>query len=285
MANLRDIRRRIKSVESTKQITKAMEMVSAAKLRRAQSRAESARPYTQKLKKILVSLAGDSDATHPLFEKREVKNTALVVMTGDRGLCGSYNQNVIRAAELILTDHLPENVKLVLIGKRARDYFRRRAWVCRKEYIDFGGNMDFRRVLDIARDITNLFLSHEVDLVKLIYTRFVSTVTYRVTVEDFLPISKPKGVKGDHTQDYIFEPNSDAIYKEILPRFVQNRIYMAFAEALASEHGARMIAMGNATNNAKDMIDNLTLVRNKVRQSSITGELLEIVAGAEALKG
>ena len=285
MQNIREIRRRIRSVESTKQITKAMEMVSAAYLRRAQSRVEAARPYSQKLKQILVSLAGAADISHPLFEKREVKNTAIVMLTSDRGLCGSFNQNVIRAADLLLGDHTTEDVKLVIIGKRARDYFRRRKWERRYEYIDFGGKLDFPRTQNIAQDITNLFLNGEVDEVKLLYTRFISTVTYRVTVTDFLPIAKPEAEEGSIAQDYIYEPDSESIYAEILPRYIQNSVYMAFAEALASEHGARMMSMGNATKNAEEMIDHLTLVRNKVRQASITGELLEIVSGAEALRG
>lgn len=285
MMNLRDLRRRIKSVESTKQITKAMEMVSAAKLRRAQLRVEAARPYADKLKHILTSLAGAADISHPLFEQRDVKNTAILVIVGDRGLCGSYNQNVIRVVDGLLEKHTPDDVGLVLVGKRGRDYYRKRKWNIRNDYIDFGGNLDFARTMDIARETTDLFLSGEVDQVKLIYTRFFSTVNYRVTTEDFLPISKPEGSEGAMAQDYIFEPDSQSIYAEILPRFVQNRVYMAFAEALASEHGARMMSMGNATKNAEEMVDNLTLVRNKVRQASITSELLEIVAGAEAIEG
>lgn len=285
MQNLRDIRRRIKSVESTKQITKAMEMVSAAKLRRAQMRVESARPYSEKLIQILQSLAGAADISHPLFEKREVKNTAIVMMAGDRGLCGSFNQNVTRAGEILLAEHNPDDIQLVLVGKKLIDYFKRRRWNMRLTYTDFIGNMDLQRMIDIARDVVNLFLTGEVDSVKLIYTRFVSTTIYRVTVEDFLPISKPEGDEAGRSADYIFEPDSETIYADILPRFIQNRIYMSFAESLASEHGARMMAMSNATRNAKEMIDNLTLLRNKVRQASITSELLEIVGGAEALKG
>ncbi len=285
MQNLRDIRRRIKSVESTKQITKAMEMVSAAKLRRAQMRVESARPYSEKLIQILQSLAGAADISHPLFEKREVKNTAIVMMAGDRGLCGSFNQNVTRAGEISLAEHNPDDIQLVLVGKKLIDYFKRRRWNMRLTYTDFIGNMDLQRMIDIARDVVNLFLTGEVDSVKLIYTRFVSTTIYRVTVEDFLPISKPEGDEAGRSADYIFEPDSETIYADILPRFIQNRIYMSFAESLASEHGARMMAMSNATRNAKEMIDNLTLLRNKVRQASITSELLEIVGGAEALKG
>ncbi|MBD3232099.1 MAG: ATP synthase F1 subunit gamma [candidate division Zixibacteria bacterium] len=285
MQNLRDIRRRIKSVESTKQITKAMEMVSAAKLRRAQMRVESARPYSEKLIQILQSLAGAADIAHPLFEKREVKNTAIVMMAGDRGLCGSFNQNVIRAGEILMAEHDPDDIQLVLVGKKLIDYFKRRRWNMRLTYTDFIGNMDLQRMIDIARDVVELFLTREVDAVKLIYTRFVSTTIYRVTVEDFLPIAKPEGDEAGTSADYIFEPDSETIYADILPRFIQNRIYMSFAESLASEHGARMMAMSNATKNAKEMIDNLTLLRNKVRQASITSELLEIVGGAEALKG
>lgn len=286
MRGIREIRRRIRSVESTKQITKAMEMVSAAYLRRSQSLVEAARPYSEKLKEILNSLAGASDISHPLFEQREVKTTAIALLTSDRGLCGSYNQNVIRAADLILSDYSKDNVKLIVVGKRANDYYKRRDWERRSIHLGFAGKMDFLRTQEIAGEITDIFLSGEVDKVKLVYTRFVSTVTYRVTVEDFLPISKPETDAGAAVaQDYIYEPDSASIYAAILPRYTQNRVYMAFAEALASEHGARMMAMGNATKNAKEMIENLTMVRNKLRQASITSELLEIVSGAEALKG
>jgi F-type H+-transporting ATPase subunit gamma len=286
MRGIKEIRRRIRSVESTKQITKAMEMVSAAYLRRAQSLVEAARPYSEKLKEILNSLAGASDISHPLFEQREVKTTAIALLTSDRGLCGSYNQNVIRATDLILSDYSKDNVKLIVVGKRANDYYKRRDWERRSIHLGFAGKMDFLRTQEIAGEITDVFLSGEVDQVKLVYTRFVSMVTYRVTVEDFLPISKPEtDVGAAVAQDYIYEPDSASIYAAILPRYTQNRVYMAFAEALASEHGARMMAMGNATQNAEEMIDNLTLLRNKLRQASITSELLEIVSGAEALKG
>jgi len=171
------------------------------------------------------------------------------------------------------------------VGKRSKDYYKRRDWERRYEFLDWGGNMDFPRTQRIAAEVTDLFISGEVDKVKLVYTRFVSTTSYRVTIEDFLPISKPEAAEDKQSQDYIYEPNPEMIYAEILPKFIQNRVYMAFAEALASEHGARMISMSNATSNAGDMIDHLTLVRNKVRQASITSELLEIVSGAEALKG
>ncbi|MBD3168977.1 MAG: ATP synthase F1 subunit gamma [candidate division Zixibacteria bacterium] len=285
MRGIREIRRRIRSVESTKQITKAMEMVAAAYLRRAQARVEAARPYSEKLRQILNSLAGASDISHPLFEQREVKNTAIVMLTGDRGLCGSYNQNVIRATEILLKEHSQDEVELVTIGKRGRDYFRKRDWKITAEHIDFGGRLDFERTQQIAKDATEMFLSGEVDEVKLIYTRFVSAVTFRVTVADFLPIAKPEVEEGAASLDYIYEPDSESIYAEILPKYIENMVYIAFAESLASEHGARMMAMGNATKNAEDMIDSLTLLRNKVRQASITNELLDLVGGAEALKG
>ena len=286
MRGIREIRRRIKSVESTKQITKAMEMVAAAYLRRAQSRVEAARPYSEKLRQILNSLAGASDITHPLFEQREVKNTAILLLTADRGLCGSYNQNVIRAVDILLKDHTKDDVELVIVGKRGRDYYRKRDWKIADEHIDFAGRLDFERTQKIAAEVTEMFLSGRVDKVKLVFTRFVSAVTFRVTVADFLPIAKPEVEEtAGATLDYIYEPDSESIYEAILPKYIENMVYIAFAESLASEHGARMIAMGNATKNAKEMIDNLTLLRNKVRQASITNELLDLVGGAEALKG
>lgn len=286
MPSIRDLRRRIRSVENTKQITRAMQMVAAARLRRAQAKVEAARPYASKMQEMLASLASAATALeHPLFQKREVRKVGLVVITSDRGLCGSYNANVIRNAELFLRERAPDNTLLALVGKKGFDFYHRRRWELRLKYLDLGGNLVLTRTRRIASDLTNLFLSGEVDEIHLLYTRFVSTVTYRVTREKFLPI-EPQKSAGDSAGalDYIFEPGPEQIFQTLLPRFCLTRVQIALAEAFASEHGSRMIAMTSATQNALEMIDHLTLVRNKVRQASITKEMLEIVGGAEALK-
>lgn len=284
MQSIRDIRRRIRSVENTKQITKAMEMVAAAKLRRAHAKVESVRPYALKMQQMLSSLAGAATALeHPLFQKREVKRVGLVLFTSDRGLCGSYNANVVRVAEVFLHGRTLDSVTLVVVGKKGYDFYRRRKWNIRLKYLDLGGNLVLNKTRAIARDLTNLFLQGEVDEIYLLFTRFISTVTYRPILEKFLPIEPGKELAGKAT-DYIFEPNPEAIFNALLPGYCLTRVQIALAEAFASEHGSRMIAMSSATKNAQEMIEHLTLLRNKVRQASITKEMLEIVSGAEALK-
>jgi F-type H+-transporting ATPase subunit gamma len=283
MASLRDIKRRIRSVENTKQITRAMQMVAAAKLRRAQQRVEAARPYAGKMQEMLQSLAGAAASlAHPLFEVREGNRHALVVFTSDRGLCGSYNANVIRRATAFAQEREASDVLLVPVGKKGHDWFKSRPWPRGEHYIDWQGNLDFERVRGITRYLLDLFERGQVDRVSLLYTQFISTVSYRVTLDPFLPITPPAGREGQ-TEEYIFEPNPEAIFSRLLPAYALTRVQTAMAESLASEHGARMFAMSNATTNASEMIENLTLVRNKARQATITKEMLEIVGGAEAL--
>lgn len=285
MATLRDIKKRIRAVVSTKQITKAMEMVAAARLRKAQQMVEQSRPYSEKMRLILNQIsAASANIEHPFFEQREVKKVALVVFTSDRGLCGSYNTNVIRQAVRRLRETSEQELKLVLVGKKGDDYFRRQSWPILKTYKGFQGRMN----LDIVRDLTNhligLFLNHEIDQVQLVYTRFASMVSYKLGTFDFLPIQSPKG---DHasTKQYIFEPDPEQIFASLMPAYALTIMQMALADALASEHGTRMIAMGMATRNADEMVDTLTLQYNKARQATITKELLEVVSGSEALKG
>ncbi len=285
MPTLRDIKRRIRSVENTQQITKAMEMVSAAKLRKAQARVEAARPYGLKMQQMLESLAtAAAGLEHPLFEEREVKRSLLVVFTSDRGLAGSYNSNVNRTAMRYLIGAPSGSVKLGIIGKKAADFFRRRPFPIDFAITDLAGNVDLIRTRHLANDITNKFYNREVDEVRLLYTRFVSMTSYRITLERFLPIEKPAGAEGQAARDFIFEPNADAIFSDLVPRYCVTKILQAMLESFASEHGSRMIAMSNATRNAKEMIDNLTMARNKARQAAITKELLDIIGGVEALK-
>lgn len=288
MATIRDLKKRIRAVESTKQITKAMEMVAAAKLRRAQQRIESYRPYAEKMMEMLGHLsAAGGQVPHPFFEKRDVKKTILVLFASDRGLCGSYNSNLIRNAEAFQRDHTPDNLEMVCVGKRGRDYFKRRSFPVVNSYIDFSGNMDLAKVRDMTHYLTNRFVSGEVDRIVFLYSAFISTVSFKITRTQFLPITQEFASDEEDIghKEYIFEPDAAAIYSKLLPGYAQTVAQMVMAESLASEHGTRMIAMGAATKNAGEMIDNLTLVMNKARQAAITKELLEIVSGAEALRG
>jgi F-type H+-transporting ATPase subunit gamma len=283
MATLADIRRRIRSVQNTQQITKAMEMVSAAKLRRAQGRLEAARPYGRKMREMLENLAAEAaELDHPLFEKRAVVRRALVIVTSDKGLAGSYNANVIRRAEAHMKSEKGARTVLITIGRKGGDYFRRRNYPILRHYQEIGDPVDMPRAQALSREIVGCFLSGEVDEINLLGTRFISAVSRSLTQETFLPIEPPAG-KAELTNP-IFEPDAERIFAALLPGYVANRMLMALLEASASEHGARMVAMGSASANAVEMIDKLTLVRNRVRQAAITKEIAEIVGGAEALK-
>ncbi len=284
MATLRDIKKRIRAVVSTKQITKAMEMVAAARLRRAQMLVEQSRPYSEKMRLILEQISSAStEFRHPFFEKREVKRRILVIFASDRGLCGSYNTNVIRRANQMLQSSEPDT-KLVLVGKRAREYYSRRDHEIIKVWEGMGGKMDY----DVARELTAYLIDQwetgATDQIDLLYTRFLSTSRFKLDASTFLPIEPPQ-TEETTSRDYIFEPDPQHIYDSLMPSYALTIVQMALADAIASEHGIRMIAMGLATKNAEEMIDSLTLNYNKARQASITSELLEIVGGAEALKG
>ena len=288
MPSLGDIKRRIRSVNSPKQITKAMEMVSAAKLRKAQSRAERARPYAEKLELILANLSRaavqpDGGVLHPYFETRPVKKTTYVLVTADRGLCGSFNANLIRRATNVLSQHAQGTAELICVGKRGYDWFRKRSTPIVSHHLDFGGNMDLARVKQITNELTQRFVSGETDAIYLIYARFISTARSEITVMPFLPI-EPKSETKSTVADYIFEPDPVAIFSDLMPRYASTVIQTALSESFASEHSARMLAMGSATKSAGEMIDALTLQFNKARQGAITKELLDIVGGAEAIK-
>ena len=287
MATLRDLRRRIKSVQGTQQITKAMEMVAAVKLRRAQARVESSRPYATKMQAMLDNLTrAAASLDHPLFEKREVKKVGVALVTSDRGLCGSYNNNVIHQADRFIRSYKPEQVTLIPVGKKAFSCYSKKPCEVVSGYLGHGGDLDLTLVKNVTNDLVSLFLSKEVDEIYFVYTRFLSAVSYKVTTEKFLNIESQ--VEEESKQgfvDYIFEPDPEKIFSSLLPDYCMTRVQMALAESFASEQGSRMIAMGGATRNAEDMIDHLTLVMNKARQASITKEMLEITTGAEALKG
>jgi len=288
MATLREVKKRIRTVISTRRITKAMEMVAAAKLRRAQQRVEQAKPYALKLDEMLSHLAAGSasEIAHPYFEERPVKKRTLVVIVSDRGLCGSFNSNVLRMCERWVKEHKDAELELVVVGKRARDYYRRRKGNVVQYYGDWGGLIDYSRAREIASWLTNRFVTGETDEIHLAFTRFMSLVRYRPGVEKYLPVPRPEhGGEEAHASDYIFEPSSDQIYAQLMPSYANTKMITALLESFASEHGSRMMAMGNATRNAGEMTNTLTLEYNKARQAQITKELLEVVSGAEALAG
>src|SRR5689334_24007859 len=283
MATLRDIKRRIKSVKNTQQITKAMEMVAAAKLRRAQGRAVAARPYARGMEEMLNNLAATLAAmNHPLTERRPVKNRAVLVFASNRGLAGSYNAQIIRFTEQQLRGPDGSTMRLVLVGKKLNDYFRRRSYPVLELYPDLPDQAQLEVAQRLTRQAIEWFKNGEVDAVDLVYSQFVSAMTRNTVRVPFLPIGAGAGTPGV-ARDYIFEPNAQELVDRLLPRYVTTRMLQAFAESYASEHSARMLAMGSARKNAGELIDELVLKRNRLRQATITKELSEIVGGAEAL--
>jgi len=285
MSSLRALRRRIKSVQNTQQITKAMEMVAAAKLRRAQLRATAARPYAARITAMLGNLAGAAaELDHPLFKAREVRRTALVLVTADRGLCGGYNSTLARAAEHRLRAAEPGSIQLVLVGRKGRDYFRRRKFPVLATHTPVPAEASLAFARTLTQDLIVRFLSGDIDRVEIMFTEFISALRRRVVVQTFLPVGAGGEAGPAANGAAIFEPDAESIFAELLPRYATAKLFAALADALASEHGARMIAMGAARKNAGELIDVLVLRRNRMRQASITKELLEIVSGAEALR-
>jgi len=286
LATLRDIRRRIASVKSTQQITKAMKMVAAAKLRRAQESLLRSRPYADRLSEVLAHLAGKVDRNlHPLLAMREARRLCYVVITADRGLCGSFNSNAIRRAKVEIESHSEEQqVQLITLGLKGYDYFSRRGYDILEHYVKFFNDLQFEHALDIASLIQEHYREASLDRVYLVYNEFVSPVRQRVVVEQLLPIV-PEEPEGERFEaDYLFEPSPGAILNELCPRYLNIRVWHSLLESYAAEQGARMAAMEAATDNASEMIYQLTLYYNKVRQANITKEIAEIVGGAEALK-
>jgi F-type H+-transporting ATPase subunit gamma len=289
MANLRAIRKRISSVKSTQQITRAMKMVSAAKLRRAQDGINAARPYARKMREVVTAVAGraGSDA-HPLLTAREAKKLALLVVTSDRGLCGSFNAGLSRAVYRFLDEHRGtyEEITLLVVGRKGRDFFRRREIPIRKEYLGVLGSVSRRHAETIANDLVGGFLAGEFDEVQIAFNEFRSAISQIVRFEKMFPIAlESSGKTGGDEVDYLYEPSREEILATLLPKYVQTMIFRVLLESVAGEHGARMTAMDSATNNSVDMISRLTLKMNRARQATITTELTEIVSGAEALKG
>jgi F-type H+-transporting ATPase subunit gamma len=285
MPSLIDIRRRLRSVRNTQQITKAMKMVSAAKLRRAQDRALAARPYATMLRQILANVAEaashDPDAAgHPLLAVRPEKRILLVVITADRGLAGGFNANLIKLAQRFADDHQSHELSFELVGRKGRDYFRRRARTIRGEYIDLFRHVKFEDAEKIAGAIIERFSHAEIDAVYVFVNEFRSVLAANLTATRLLPIEVPKS---QAAADYIFEQKPDELLGSLLLRYVKVQVFRALLESAAAEHAARMTAMDAATNNASDVIDRLTLYMNRVRQATITKEIIEVVSGAAAL--
>jgi len=283
MLSLRAIRRKIRAAQKTRQITRTMQMVAASRLRRSEGSLQEARPYADKMAELLARLATTGEYTHPYFEKRPVENTGLVIITSDRGLCGAYNANIIATAEGFL-NKLNNNAKIILLGKKGFDYFnRRKKWEILYSVTDLGGRLNFGRIEEITRHITDFYLNGTVDEVYIVYTKFYSALSLRPTLIKFLNIEQEQKEEQKELQ-YIFEPGVEEICKRLLPRYATTRIYMSLAESFTSENAARMMAMKQATDNAGELIERLTLMRNKARQAAITKEIAEIVTAAEALK-
>ena len=281
MPALVDIRRRIRSVKNTQQITKAMKMVSAAKLRRAQEAMFAARPYARKMMEVLNSLASRAHPdTHPLLQDRGDQRVLFVIVTSDKGLCGGFNANIIRAAVRFLDERQGRDLRLDLVGRKGRDFFRRRNYRVRSEHIGLFQKLSYPSAQKIAADLIELYVKNEVDQVYLIYNEFKSVIQQRVVIERLLPIQKMMFNPTEPPQDYIYEPGPAGIVAGILPKHVEIQVWRALLESTAAEHGARMAAMDAATNNASDMIEQLTLYMNKVRQAAITKEIIEVVSGA-----
>ena len=296
MATLREIRRRVTSVTSTQKITKAMKMVSAAKLRRAQEALVSARPYARKMNELLKHLVTKVDPSiHPLLREREVHRVVLVVVSGDRGMCGAFNGNIIKAA----VDHVntyysnllqePNGVRIVTVGKKATDFFSKRNYNLYAKHVGLFGNLHIGHARTIIQQLTDDYLKGEIDKVEVIYNEFKSVIQQRVVFEQILPIPpeqihKTNDIHALAQVDYIYEPSSNDIINLLLPKHLNFLMWHVLLESSTAEEGARMTAMNNATENAKELIRDLTLSYNKARQASITKELLEIVSGAEALK-
>jgi F-type H+-transporting ATPase subunit gamma len=285
VASEREIRRRIRSVHNMSTITRAMEMVSAAKMRKAQQRVTASRPYADRLRAVIADLSGlsadpETLAQYPLLVQRPMTSAALIVITPDRGLTGALNTNIVRRASRYILSEAGVPVEVVAAGKKGRDFMVRTRQNVAAEFTGLGDDLSLEDMRPVAEVAAADFLSGKVDAVFVVYAEFVNTLTQRPVVKQLLPIERP--AEGGQYSDYIFEPNPREVLEQLLPRYAEIQLYQAFLESIASEHSARMVAMKNASENAKDLVTDLTLERNKARQSRITQEVAEIAAGANA---
>ncbi len=286
MANLKEIRNRITSVSSTMQITSAMKMVSAAKLKKAQDAITAMRPYAEKLTELLQNLSStlDGDAGGEYTKQREINNVLVVAITSNRGLCGAFNTNVIKQAKVVADSYEGKQVDIFAIGKKGNDILRKTYTVVENRS-DVFDNLTFDNVSEIAQTLTDKFLSGDYDRIEIVYNEFKNAATQIVRTQQFLPLAPIQSDVVASTGDYIFEPSKEEIVLTLIPKSLKTQLYKSIRDSFASEHGARMTAMHKATDNATDLRDQLKLTYNKARQAAITNEILEIVGGAEALKG
>ena len=295
MPNLLDIRRRIKSVKNTQQITKAMKMVSAAKLRRAQDRVVAARPFANKMAEVLGELAKrtDEDFHHPLLDYRGDQRYLLALITADKGLCGGFNTNLTKAAQSFMRENADKQIEIMAIGRKGRDFFRNRRASITSEYIGLTGKgrVELSEALEVARALIDKYTEDTgIDKVYVIYNEFKSVLSQRVVLEQLLPVARPKQEEPEAKSqqpltliDYVYEQPPDEMFGQLLPRLIETQIFRALLESIASEQGARMTAMDSASKNASELIESLTLNMNRIRQAAITNEIIEVVSGAAAL--
>lgn len=283
MTALRDIRRRIQSVINVKQITKAMEMVAAARLQKAQAKAEQSHLYSKKMQEIMDHLAASTtESNNPFFALRTVKKTGVVIIGGDKGLCGAYNSQIFNTADKFLKKYNSSNIELILLGRKAVSHYQHKPWKIRYQVKEWGNKFTYSQVRSLSNQLVKYFLEGQLDEIWLVYSQFISVLSRKVVVEKFLSLGKPKSQK--IKMDYIFEPNSEELYAELLPRYCISKIQTVMDEAYASELAARVFSMRKATKNAEELIQKLTLGLNKVRQAGITREVIEIISGAEGLR-
>ena len=288
MANLKEIKRRIQSVKNTQQITKAMKLVAASKLRKAQQAILDARPYAIKMMDVINHLAARCNSDlHPLLDDREGKRTLLLIITSDKGLCGGFNGSIIRKTAQYLKDNDQNENSLIVAGKKGNDIFSNRPVTIVEDLVGWTKDFDYLKAQAIGGNLATMFSENKIDKVLIVYNEFKSVMQQEVIVEQLLPVVPEKMEQGKDSvdMDYIYEPDEETILNVLLKRYIADVVYRAFLESSASEHGARMTAMDSASRNAGEMIDGLTLTYNKARQAYITKELIEIVNGAEALKG
>lgn len=289
---LKEVRNRIKSVQNTQQITKAMKMVSAAKLRKAQDGILQMRPYARKLQEVLSNIVSsvEGELGLHLAAERPVEKVLLIVITSDRGLCGAYNANIIKRAKQVIAEQYPEqarkgNVQIWAIGKKGYEHFQKNRFKVDGQFRDIFLDLSFENVQAAAQAAVKAFESKQFDRVELIYSEFRNAATQRFVTERFLPIPKVEPVEGSKKSDFIFEPSQEQLVAELMPKILNTQLYKAVLDANASEHGARMTAMDKATENANELLKSLKISYNRARQAAITTELTEIVSGAAALKG
>jgi len=289
---LKEVRNRIQSVQSTQQITKAMKMVSAAKLRRAQDAIIQMRPYAQKLQEMLGNIVGNAegDISLALAKERPVEKVLIIVITSDRGLCGGYNSNLIKLAKLDIREKYADqfakgNVTILPLGKRGFEHFVKNKYKVVNKFWDIFSDLSFEHVVEAAKYAMDLFSKGEVDAVDLVYSEFKNAATQKFIAEQFLPVKKSAPQKGNTKADFIFEPGKEVLLQELMPKILNTQLYKAILDANASEHGARMTAMDKATDNAQELLKSLRISYNRARQAAITTELTEIVSGAAALQG